>query len=354
MNHNYPNPVTTSGNNKFLLLLFFLLPFAMSAQDKVTLSGYIKDANNGETLIGANVFVKETANGATTNEYGFYSLSIPAGDYNVAFSYLGYETKKEQIKLSSNTTFTVELKEEGILFTEIVVTSEAEDENVTSTEMSTNELKMNTITKMPALLGEVDVIRSIQLLPGVSTVGEGATGFNVRGGGVDQNLVLLDEAPVYNSSHLFGFFSVFNPDAVKDVKLYKGGIPARYGGRLSSILDVRMKEGNSKKLAVSGGVVFIFSRLAIEAPIIKDKMSFIVAGRRSYADILARPFLEGSLADSELNFYDLTFKTNYKISEKDRIYLSAYLGRDNSNCAQGAFMMNCNAKFCASGRPKPS
>ncbi len=329
MNYKNPIPINSKNSSILLLLFLFLLPIVGTAQDIVTLSGYIKDIESGETLIGANVFIKETATGATTNEYGFYSISIPSGDYNVEFSYLGYETQKEKIQLNVNTTFTVELSEEGIMFTEIVVTSEAEDENVTKTEMSTNELKIKTITKMPALLGEVDVIRSIQLLPGVSTVGEGATGFNVRGGGVDQNLVLLDEAPVYNSSHLFGFFSVFNPDAVKDVKLYKGGIPSRYGGRLSSILDVRMKEGNSKKLAVSGGVGFIFSRLAIEAPIIKDKMSFIVAARRSYADILAKPFLSGSLADSKLNFYDLTFKTNYKISEKDRIYLSAYLGRDN-------------------------
>jgi hypothetical protein len=312
MNHKNPILINSKSSSLLILLFLFLLPLFVTAQDKVTLSGYIKDAENGETLIGANVFVKEILSGATTNEYGFYSISIPSGEYNVEFSYLGYQTKKEKINLNTNTTFAVELAEEGIMFTEIVVTSEAEDENVTRTEMSTNELNIKTISKMPALLGEVDVIRSIQLLPGVSTVGEGATGFNVRGGGVDQNLVLLDEAPVYNSSHLFGFFSVFNPDAVKDVKLYKGGIPSRYGGRLSSILDVRMKEGNSKKLAVSGGVGLIFSRLAIEAPIIKDKMSFIVAARRSYADILAKPFLSGSLADS-----------------KDRIYLSAYLGRDN-------------------------
>ncbi|MFK7808096.1 MAG: carboxypeptidase-like regulatory domain-containing protein [Saprospiraceae bacterium] len=325
MNKKYPVPAFS----KFFLLLLFLIPFSGNAQEKVTLSGYIKDAGSGETLIGANVFVRETSNGAMTNEYGFYSVSLPAGDYNVEFSYLGYETKKELISLTEKKTMNVELAEEGIMFTEVVVTSEAEDENITTTEMSTNELKIKTITKMPALLGEADVIRSIQLLPGVSTVGEGATGFNVRGGGVDQNLVLLDEAPVYNSSHLFGFFSVFNPDAVKDVKLYKGGIPSRYGGRLSSILDVRMKEGNSKKLAVSGGVGFIFSRLAIEAPIIKDKMSFIVAGRRSYIDVLAKPFLDGGLEDTALNFYDLTFKTNYKISDKDRIFLSGYLGRDN-------------------------
>ncbi|MEL6924595.1 MAG: TonB-dependent receptor, partial [Bacteroidota bacterium] len=234
-----------------------------------------------------------------------------------------------QIFTEINFFLNVDLGDDATVLEEVVVTSESEDKNVRNTEMSVNTLNVATISKLPALLGEVDVIRSIQLLPGVSTVGEGATGFNVRGGGVDQNLVLLDEAPVYNSSHLFGFFSVFNPDAVKDVKLYKGGIPAQYGGRLSSILDVRMKEGNSKKLAVSGGVGLIFSRLSVEAPIVKDKASFIFAARRSYIDVLAKPFLNNNdLGDSKLNFYDLTLKTNYKISNKDRIYLSGYLGRD--------------------------
>ncbi|MEM9931215.1 MAG: TonB-dependent receptor, partial [Bacteroidota bacterium] len=194
--------------------------------------------------------------------------------------------------------------------------------------MSVERLDMGTIEKLPTLLGETDVIRSIQLLPGVTTVGEGAAGFNVRGGSIDQNLVILDEAPVYNSSHLFGFFSVFNPDAVKGVQLYKGGIPARFGGRLSSILDVRMREGNSKQFEMQGGIGTIFSRLAVEAPIVKDKSSFLLAGRRSYIDVLAAPFLNDDLSDTKLNFYDLTLKTNYKISEKDQIFLSGYLGRD--------------------------
>lgn len=319
----------------FIIFLIFLLPsFSVLAQvssnaQNLTISGYVNDAQSGENLIGASVYVKEMETGATSNEYGFYSISIPPGNYTVEYSYIGFETITKIIELTENLTFTIEMGEGITELVEVVVTSEAEDRNVSNTEMSVNKLNMSTISKLPALLGEVDVIRSIQLLPGVSTVGEGATGFNVRGGGVDQNLVLLDEAPVYNSSHLFGFFSVFNPDAVKDVKLYKGGIPARYGGRLSSILDVRMKEGNNKKLAVSGGVGIIFSRLAVEAPIVKDKGSFIVAARRSYIDVLAKPFLKGDLADSKLNFYDLTVKTNYKLSEKDRVYLSGYLGRDN-------------------------
>lgn len=313
------------------IFLFTNNPFAQNSRtDKVTLSGYVKEAASGETLIGASVFVKELQIGTTTNEYGFYSMSVPTGDYNVEFSYLGFDTQVKTFSLSENTKYDVEMGANIEELVEVVVVSEAEDRNVSNTEMSVNQLPMNTIEKLPALLGEVDVIRSIQLLPGVSTVGEGATGFNVRGGSIDQNLVLLDEAPVYSSSHLFGLFSVFNPDAVKDVKLYKGGIPARYGGRLSSILDVRMKEGNLKKPEVSGGVGLIFSRLAIEAPIKKDKASFIIAGRRSYIDVLAKPILDEQVGgDTKLNFYDLTLKTNYKINDKNRIFLSGYLGRDN-------------------------
>ena len=314
-----------------ILLVLFLSSNFLSAQNtKITLSGYVKEASSGETLIGATVFIKELQNGTTTNEYGFYSLSVPPGNYQVEVSYIGFETQITPINLTENKTSDFEMGESTEQLVEVVVTSEAEDVNVTNTEMSVNKIAMATIEKMPALLGEVDVIRSIQLLPGVSTVGEGATGFNVRGGSIDQNLVLLDEAPVYNSSHLFGFFSVFNPDAVKDVKLYKGGIPARYGGRLSSILDVRMKEGNARKFETSGGVGLIFSRLSVEGPIIKDKASFIVAGRRSYIDVLAKPIIEKQVGgDTELNFYDLTLKTNYKINDKNRVYLSGYLGRDN-------------------------
>ena len=211
---------------------------------------------------------------------------------------------------------------------EVVVTAEAGDANVSDRQMSVERLDVKTIQKMPSLLGEVDVLRSIQLLPGVTSVGEGAAGFNVRGGSIDQNLVLLDEAPVYNSSHLFGFFSVFNPDAVKGVQLYKGGIPARYGGRLSSILDVRMREGNNKAPQIDGGIGTIFSRLSVEAPIVKDKSSFLLAGRRSYIDVLAKPFLDDDLANTKLNFYDLTLKTNYKFSERDQLFLSGYFGRD--------------------------
>ncbi len=318
-----------------LTTICFLLSYSLNAQEYI-LSGYLKDASNGETLIGATAFVTETGQGISSNEYGFYSISLEKGSYTIVYDYLGFETQVLTLELNENTRQDVEMQIESALLSEVVVLGEAEDRNVTEVEMSTNKLDIATIKSMPSLLGEVEIIRSIQLLPGVTSVGEGASGFNVRGGSIDQNLVLLDEAPIFNSSHLFGFFSVFNPDAVKDVKLYKGGIPARYGGRLSSILDVRMKEGNSKKLEVNGGVGFIFSRLSVEAPIIEDKSSFIVAGRRSYIDVLAAPFLDEEFSDSVLNFYDLTLKTNYKISESDRLYLSGYFGRDNFGFGEAA------------------
>ncbi len=313
----------------YFTFLFALIGFSMFGQE-ATLNGYIRDANSGETLIGATAYITELGIGATSNEYGFYSITVANGSsYTIEFAYLGFQSKVLNLDIIDDLRFDIELSEEATELEEIVITAETEDKNVTNIEMSTNKLDVSTIKKMPTLLGEVEIIRSLQLLPGVTTVGEGASGFNVRGGSIDQNLVLLDEAPVFNSSHLFGFFSVFNPDAVKDVKLYKAGVPSRYGGRLASILDVRMKEGNNKKLEVNGGIGFIFSRLSIEAPIVKDKASFIIAARRSYIDVLAKPFLSDDNQNSGLNFYDLTFKTNYKFSEKDRIFLSAYLGRDN-------------------------
>jgi hypothetical protein len=314
------------------LLLFALFSItaltSLTAQDRVTVKGYVKDASNGETLIGATVYLNGTTKGTTTNEYGFYSLTVDPGNYILVATYLGYEEMRKDVNLQEGATVEFELGESGTLLNEIVVIAEEEDGNVSEVQMSVENLNMATIERLPALLGEVDVLRSIQLLPGVTSVGEGAAGFNVRGGSIDQNLVLLDEAPVFNSSHLFGFFSVFNPDAVKSVKLYKGGIPARYGGRLSSILDVRMKEGNNKQFQVQGGIGTIFSRLSVEAPIVKNKSSFLLAGRRSYIDILAAPFLGGSLSGTKLNFYDLTLKTNYKFSDKDQVFLSGYFGRD--------------------------
>lgn len=311
---------------KRTLLLLLLSPFLYG--QNVTLSGTIKDASNGEDLIGVSVFVKEKSVGTQTNAYGFFSLTLEPGTYTISLSYIGFQTITETISLQESLIKNYELKEEGVQLQELVVSAERGDENIRSLQMSVNKVEMKTIKKMPAFLGEVDVIRSIQFLPGVSTVGEGASGFNVRGGGVDQNLILLDEAPVYNSSHLFGFFSVFNPDAIKDVKLIKGGAPAQYGGRISSILDVRMKEGNSKNLEVNGGIGTIFSRLSVESPLFNQKGSFIVAARRSYIDVLAKPFLNEDLRNSRFFFYDLTAKTNYKINDKNTVFLSGYFGRD--------------------------
>jgi hypothetical protein len=311
-----------------LVSLLFITALYLRAQEKFTVSGYVNDAANGESLIGATVYVNEIESGVVTNVYGFYSITLPAGTYNIEFRYVGFETIKQAVELNDNRRIDIELSEDREQLEEVVVTAEREDANVTDIEMSTAKLDIQSINKLPAFAGEVDIIKSIQLLPGVSTVGEGASGFNVRGGGVGQNLILLDEAPVYQSSHLFGFFSVFNPDAVRDVKLYKGGIPAQYGGRLSSILDIRMKEGNMKEYDVSGGIGTVFSRLAIEGPIAKDKASFIVAGRRSYADILIRPFTDVLDDGAGLYFYDLTVKTNYNINDKNRIFLSGYFGRD--------------------------
>jgi hypothetical protein len=294
-----------------------------------TISGYINDDSNGESLIGATVYIQETGQGSATNAYGFYSLTVPEGNYTLIYSYLGFVDKIIPTTLDQNKTININLLEESNLIDEVVIIAEAKDKNVRELQMSVNKLDIKTIQKIPTLLGETEILRSIQLLPGVTSVGEGASGFNVRGGSIDQNLVLLDEAPVYNSAHLFGFFSVFNPDAVKDVQLFKGGIPARYGGRLSSILDVRMKEGNNQRLSINGGIGTIFSRLSVEAPIIKDKSSFIIAGRRSYIDVLAKPFLNDDLDGTVLNFYDLTMKTNYKFSDRDQVFLSGYFGRDN-------------------------
>ena len=312
-----------------LFLCLFVAQLGFAQNEKRAVSGYIRDAANGESLIGVSVYVRELATGTVTNDYGFYALSLPQGSYTLVLTYLGYEkTEKSVVVGNTDQTLNVEVKDQTQKLKEVVITTKKEDENVRSVEMSVNKVEMKTIRKMPALLGEVDLVRSIQLLPGVTTVGEGASGFNVRGGNIDQNLILLDEAPVYNSSHLFGFFSVFNPDAVKDVKLIKGGIPAQYGGRISSILDVRLKEGNSKKTEINGGIGTIFSRFSYERPFAKDKGSFIVAARRSYIDVLAKPFLRGDLKGSRFNFYDLTAKANYRINDKNTVFVSGYFGRD--------------------------
>lgn len=296
-----------------------------------TVSGYIKGASTGEELISASLYVKETKQGVVSNLYGFYSLTLPAGDYELACSYIGFEENMQSISLTENIRLDIELAESGGMMDEVVITSEEVDENVESTQMSKVRVDIEAVKRMPALFGEVDIIKAIQLIPGVKALGEGTSGFYVRGGNADQNLVLLDEAPIYNASHLLGFFSSFNPDAIKDMQLYKGAIPARYGGRLSSVLDIRMKEGNSKKFGGTAGIGSIMSRLALEAPLGK-RGSFILSGRRSYIDVMASLYntlagLENTGSD-EFYFYDLNAKGNYKINDNNRLMLSGYFGRD--------------------------
>lgn len=312
------------------LLIFIsltIITMRLFAQEQFTIGGYVRDESNGEELIGATVLVNELSTGAVANMYGYYAITLPKGNYEITYRYIGYESVIQTIEVDQDIRMDMELPTVSEELDAVVVSSKSMDANVTTTEMSTAALDIQSIKKMPAFAGEVDLIKSLQMLPGVTSVGEGAPGFNVRGGSVGQNLVLLDEAPVYQSSHMFGFFSVFNPDAVKDVKLYKGGIPARYGGRLSSVLDIRMKEGNNKHYEVNGGVGTIFSRLSVEGPLKKDKASFILAGRRSYADVFAKLFTD-MLADGGLHFYDLTAKVNLNINEKNRVFASGYWGRD--------------------------
>lgn len=318
-----------------ILILSILLRFALKgntqSDERYTISGYIKGANTGEELISASLFVKETGQGVVSNLYGFYSLTLPAGDYEVIYSYIGFDDNSQKITLTKDIRLDIELSESGNLLSEVTITAEEIDENIQSTQMSRVNVDIEAVKRMPALFGEVDIIKAIQLIPGVKALGEGTSGFYVRGGNADQNLVLLDEAPIYNASHLLGFFSSFNPDAIKDMQLYKGGIPARYGGRLSSVLDIRMKEGNSKKFGGTAGIGSIMSRLAIEAPV-GDKGSFILSGRRSYIDVMAK--LYNTVAgrstnnDNKFYFYDLNAKGNYTIDDNNRVMLSGYFGRD--------------------------
>jgi hypothetical protein len=325
---------------KWFFLGFWLISsITLFSQQKYTLSGYVKDASSGEELIGATIKVKGTSTGAVTNLYGFYSLSLPEGTYDLVYSFVGFQNIEKSVSFKQNQKIDIELSSGSLELQEVQIVGEKIDDNVKSVGMSTVNVNMETLKKIPALMGEVDVIRSIQLLPGVQSAGEGSTGFFVRGGGVDQNLVLLDEASVFNAAHLLGFFSVFNSDAIKDAQLYKGGIPARYGGRLSSVLDIRMKEGNSKKLSVNGGIGLISSRLTIEGPIVKDKASFMISGRRTYADLFLKLSNNDGLKKSKLYFYDMNGKANYKLGEKDRIFVSGYFGQDVLSIAN-FFTMN--------------
>ncbi len=306
-----------------------MFTIASFSQEKFTLSGTISDNKTNETLIGVNINLKGTNYSTITNEYGFYSLTLPKGNYDLIISYVGFETIEEQIALNQNIKKNYFLTETGELLQEVVITEKTKI-NIKKPEMSVNKLSIAQIKQMPVVLGEVDVIKSLLFLPGVTNAGEGQSGFNVRGGGADQNLILLDEATIYNSSHLFGFFSVFNPDAIKDLKLYKGGIPARFGGRASSVLDIYQKDGNSKKFSMNGGIGLISSRLLAEGPIVKDKGSFLIGGRGSYAHL----FLKLADNDNSAYFYDLNTKLNYKIDKNNSLYLSGYFGRDVFEIAQ--------------------
>lgn len=319
-----------SSKLKFLWLLLFAnsLTFSLLAQNKVTVSGTIEDASSGEGLIGATIFIKELGTGGTSNVYGFYSLTVPEGDYTLVYSFVGYESVTKSISLTNDQSLNIELEPESTQLEEVVVTADPEDSNVRSTQMSVNKLDMREVSAIPVIFGEKDIVKTIQLLPGIKS-SEGGGGFFVRGGSADQNLILLDEAPVYNASHLLGFFSVFNSDAIKDLTIYKGHIPAEYGGRASSVLDIKMKEGNNKKFAAQGGIGLISSRATIEAPIVKDKGSFVVSGRRTYVDMFLKLSNDEDLKNSVLYFYDLNAKANYKIGEKDRVFVSGYFGRDN-------------------------
>lgn len=327
---------------KILIVLLLLCGNQLWAQTKYSVRGTIEDKKNGETIIGATVYLEGTGTGAITNEYGFYSLTAPEGTYQLVVSYIGYGEIRTEVILNSNQTLSFELDESLTALEEVVITAdESERINIREPQMGVTKLKAETIKQMPAVLGEVDVIKSIQMLPGVTQNGEGSAGFNVRGGAVDQNLVLLDEAIIYNTSHFFGFFSVFNPDAIKDIKLYKGDMPAKFGGRVSSVLDVRQKDGSSKDFGLSGGIGVISSRLTAEGPLFKKKGSFLVAGRTSYAHLFT-PAIE-EIKDDKISFYDLNLKANYEINKNNRVYLSGYFGRDIFNISN--FLKNNYGNF---------
>lgn len=315
----------------FCLLLF---PLLLTAQEKFTVSGTVRDGQSGETLIGASVAVVAADIGTITNEYGFYSLTLEARDsVQLLFSYVGFQSEVRSLFLDKHTTLDVEMGS-GVQLDEVVVKANSFQEQLNSTEMSVEVITTEEARLIPVLLGESDILKTIQLKPGIPSGSEGTTGLFVRGGGSDQNLIVLDEAVVYNANHLFGFFSTFNTDAVKDLKIYKGGFPAQYGGRLSSVIDVKLKEGNNKQLAGSGGIGLIASRLTLEGPIEKNKSSFIVSGRRTYVDLLTRSVNRANQNNEDYNpipnyyFYDLNTKINFQFGEKDRLFLSSYFGRD--------------------------
>ena len=314
---------------KLLCIIFILIGLQSFGQERSTISGYVTDSRSGESIIGVKVYIPSLKKGVITNNYGFYSLTVESGKYTIEYRITGQKTESIDVDLISDLRFDYEFGGQYQNVEEVIVNAKAE-ENIRSTKVGQMELDIDEIKKLPAFLGEVDIIKTIQLLPGVSSAAEGGQGFYVRGGGPDQNLVLLDEAIVYNASHLFGFFSVFNADAVKSVNLIKGSMPANFGGRTSSVLQVNMNEGNKKKFGVKGGIGAVSSRLTIEGPLKKDKGSFIVSARRTYLDVIMKAAIpdDSPFAGSSYFFYDLNLKMNYEISKKDKIYLSGYYGKD--------------------------
>ncbi len=314
---------------KQFLFVCFITCFCQ-AQNNVSISGIVTDVSNGETLLGATVYLQNTPIGSTTNQYGFYSITAPQGTYNLVISYVGFETITKQITLDKDQKINFELAESATALDEVLITAEEPElVSIKKPQMSVSKLNAQTIKQMPVVLGEADVLKSIEMLPGVTKNGEGSSGFHVRGGAADQNLVLLDEAIIYNTSHFYGFFSVFNADAIKNIQLYKGDIPAKYGGRVSSVLDIRQKDGNSKQFGLSGGVGLISSRLALESPLFNDNGALLVAGRTSYAHLFM-PLIE-DIKDDKISFYDLNLKANYKLNANNRLFLSGYFGRDVFN-----------------------
>jgi outer membrane receptor protein involved in Fe transport len=313
----------------FCLIIACLIGSGVFSQEKATVHGYVKDSLSGETLIGANITIKSEGKGVATNQYGFYSISLKKGKYTLICSFVGYQSKEVAVELNDNKELNILIVPKGII-AEVVVTSRKRDNNVKTAQMGKIDLSVAQAKALPSFMGEVDVLKTLQLLPGVRNAGEGNAGFYVRGGGPDQNLIMLDDAVVYNTGHLFGFFSIFNSDAIKNVSLIKGGMPAQYGGRLSSVVDISMKEGNINKTEIDAGIGLIASRFSIQGPIKKEKASYMISARRTYIDALVKPFIskDNDFYGSGYYFYDLNAKVNYRLSEKDHLYLSGYFGRD--------------------------
>ena len=318
----------------YIALFLFIAPaIQISAEGEnaklYTFSGYVRDSATGEALIGATIFsLEKPGTGISTNAYGYFSISLPEGKYNFVIEYLGYCRRIIEIDLKTNVQMKVEMILQSVTLNEVVISGEKSNHNIVSNEVI-SKLNVRDVQNIPVIFGESDILKTIQLLPGIESAGEGSSGFYVRGGGTDQNLILLDEAPIYNASHLLGFFSIFNSDAIKDISVYKGGFPPEYGGRLSSVIDVKMKDGNDQSYHVSGGIGLIASRIEVEGPIVKHKGSFMISARRTYADLFLKLSKDSTINRSSLYFYDINMKANYEIDDKDRIYLSCYLGRDN-------------------------